>query len=424
VKLVDYKADMERCSQCSYCEFIPLDHVKSIRFSLGCPSAAYTKFGTYSARGRYGVAWSLLDGRSQYSEKVKEIVYECLLCGSCDVACKISPRYDLRPLDALRAFRAKLVEDGQTIPQHIAVITSLRNKNNILQKPKSERGKWAEGLDVKRIPEDKAEVLFFAGCRYSYDEELQKTARTAVNLLKNSDVDVGILGNAEMCCGDKIYDMGYQQDFNQVAEKNLKAWTRAGVKVIVTPCADCYHAFKRLYPPLGSHIEVFHCVEYLDRLIKTGKITFSKTLHLRVTYHDPCKLGRQGEPYIPWEGTKKKIRNQIEIYEPPRPFYNGNYGVYDPPRNILHAIPGIELVEMERIREYAWCCGAGGGVREAYPEFSSWTAMERIQEATSTGAEAIVTACPWCERNFIDAVNAANEKIKVFDIAELVQEAI
>ena len=98
--------------------------------------------------------------------------------------------------------------------------------------------------------------------------------------------------------------------------------------------------------------------------------------------------------------------------------------MYDPPRDVLTSIPGIELVEMERIREYAWCCGAGGGAREAYPAFSQWTATERVEEAKSTGSEAIVSACPWCERNFIDAIHRAGEKMKVYDIAELVQKAI
>ena len=111
-------------------------------------------------------------------------------------------------------------------------------------------------------------------------------------------------------------------------------------------------------------------------------------------------------------------------YDPPKPRNNGANGVYDAPRDVLRSIPGIELVEMERIREYAWCCGAGGGAREAYPEYSKWTATERIEEAKATGAEAIVSACGSCERNFIDAASAAGEKIKVFDIAQIVRRAM
>jgi Fe-S oxidoreductase len=159
-------------------------------------------------------------------------------------------------------------------------------------------------------------------------------------------------------------------------------------------------------------------------LIKEGRIKFRSGVPLTVTYHDPCHLGRQGEPYVPWQGVEKKIKNQIIAYEPKRPRYNGAWGVYDQPREILRAIPGVQLVEMQRIREYSWCCGAGGGVREAYPEYSDWTAAERITEARATGAEALVSACPWCERNFLDAVSGMKDSMKVYDIVDLVQKAL
>jgi Fe-S oxidoreductase len=193
---------------------------------------------------------------------------------------------------------------------------------------------------------------------------------------------------------------------------------------VVTSCADGYHAFKRLYPKLGSRVEVLHTVELIDRLIKQGRLKLRTEVPLSVTYHDPCHLGRQGEPYVPWNGVEKKIRGQIIVYEPKRPRYNGAWGVYDPPRDILKAIPGVKLREMERIREYSWCCGAGGGVREAYPEYSAWTAGERIAEARATGAEALVSACPWCERSFLDAVREGGEPMKIYDIVDLVQKAL
>ena len=143
-------------------------------------------------------------------------------------------------------------------------------------------------------------------------------------------------------------------------------------------------------------MEVLHTVELVDRLIKEGKLKLTKPVAMKVTYHDPCHLGRQGEPYVPWKGEEKKIYGQAVVYDPPRPRYIGAYGIYDAPRDVLAAIPGLELVEMDRNREAAWCCGAGGGVREAYPEFSAWTAGERIEEEKVTGADAIVTACPGC----------------------------
>ncbi len=210
-----------------------------------------------------------------------------------------------------------------------------------------------------------------------------------------------------------------------LAKANVKAWTRAGVKTVVTPCADCYYAFERLYPKeTGSNFEVLHVTQFVERLIKEGKLKLTKSVPLTVTYHDPCYLGREGEPYVPWNGTTTKVFGQITKHIPPKPRYNGAWGIYDAPRNILKAIPGVELVEMERIKEFTWCCGAGGGVKEAFPDFNAWTATERIEEAKTTGAEALVTACPWCESNFLEAVAADGTKMKVYDVMELVAKAI
>jgi Fe-S oxidoreductase len=421
--LQDYMAEAERCSQCSYCKFIPFDQVKSWRFSRGCPSNAYYNFMSHTARGRYAVSLALLNGSINYENKVLDIAYQCQACGGCDVSCKIC-RYNLEPLDMIRELRARLVSDGQTLPQHQPYIKGLRHSDNMMLKPKAERGQWASGLGLKDLNKEKASVLFHAGCRFSYDKDQQQIARAAVSLLAKAGVDIGILGSNETCCGSRAYAMGYREDFARCAEKNMKAWEKAGVKTIVTSCADCYFAFKRLYAPLGSKINVLHTAEYLDKLIQGGKIKLTKKVNLKITYHDPCHLGRQGEPYIPWQGKEKKIQNQIIVYEPRKPRYVGANGVYDAPRNVLKSIPGVELMEMERIREYGWCCGSGGGVKEAYPDFANWTALDRIEEAKQTGAEALVSACGWCEKNFQDATSNTGEKLKVFDIAELVQQAL
>jgi Fe-S oxidoreductase len=421
--LEDYKADMLRCTRCSYCKWIPFDQVKSLRFAKGCPSVEYNRFQPYSAGGRLSAALSLLEGRSTCTERFVDIAYNCLLCGNCDVACKVC-RYNMEPLRAMQELRFKLVEDGQVLPRHTAVIEGLRQGNNLMLKPGAGRGRWAEGLAVKNLNREKAPVVFHAGCRLSYDEELWPVARTAINLLGKTGVDFGIMGEDEMCCGGQAYQMGYREDFVKCAEKNMKAWASQGVKTIITACADCYHAFKRLYPEVGSGFEVLHMVEFVDRSIKQGKIKLTRPVPMKVTYHDPCHLGRQGEPYVPWNGKEKKIRGQMVVYEPRKPRYNGARGIYQAPRDVLNSIPGLELVEMERIREYAWCCGAGGGVKDAYPDFSAWTAGERIDEARSTGAEAIVSACPWCERNFLDALKTNGDNMKVYDVLELVARAI
>jgi Fe-S oxidoreductase len=421
--LEDFAAEMDRCSQCSYCKWIPFDQMKSWRFAHNCPSISYHNFNSYSARGRYAVARSLIKGESGYTDTVRDIVFTCLTCGSCDVSCKVC-RYNLEPLEMVRELKFRLVEDGQGLDAHEAIIRSLDQEHNTMHQLQARRGDWAASLDVRRVFSERASVLFHAGCRFSYDQDLQQSARIAVHLLKTAGVDVGIMAEREMCCGGRIYSMGYRDGFVRLARANMSAWAAAGVTTVITSCADGYHAFKRLYPQLGSQVQVFHTVEFLARLIQEGKLVLHSEIPMTVTYHDPCHLGRQGEPYVPWNGVEKKIKSQIVVYEPKRPRYNGAWGVYEPPREILRSIPGVELVEMERIREYSWCCGAGGGVREAYPEYAHWTASERIAEAKATGAEALVSACPWCERNFMDAVGALGEPMRVYDIVELVQKAL
>ncbi|MEJ2558954.1 MAG: (Fe-S)-binding protein [Anaerolineae bacterium] len=319
--LEDFAAEMDRCSQCSYCKWIPFDQVKSWRFAKNCPSIAYHNFNSYSARGRYAVARSLIRGQSGYSDTVRDIVYTCMTCGACDVSCKVC-RYNLEPLEMVRELKFRLVEDGQGLDEHKAIIESLDKEQNTMLQPKTGRGEWADGLDVPRLFSDKAEVLFHAGCRFSYDKDLQTSTRAALLLLKNAGVDVGIMGEREICCGGRIYSMGYRNEFARFARANMNAWARAGVKTVVTSCADGYHAFKRLYPPLGAQVEVLHTVEFIDRLIKEGKLTF-RGVPMTVTYHDPCHLGRQGEPYVPWNGVEKKIKSQIIVYEPKKPRYNG-----------------------------------------------------------------------------------------------------
>ena len=421
--LEDHRATMLRCTRCSYCKWIPFDHVKSWRFAKGCPSIEYNRFQPYSAGGRLAAALSLLEGGSEYTERFIDITFNCLLCGSCDVTCKVC-RYNMEPLEAMHELRFKFVEDGQLLPEHMMVIEGLRKEDNMLMKLKADRGKWAEGLGIKNLAEEKAKVVFHAGCHLDYGEGPGSNAEAAVSLLNRAGIDFGIMGKDESCCGGRAYRIGYRGEFTKFAQNNIEAWTKAGANTVVTACSDCYHTFKRLYPEVGSRFEVLHIVEFVDRLIKEGKIKFSKRIPIKVTYHDPCHLGRQGEPYVSWKGKEKKIRGQMVVYDPPKPRYNGAWGIYEPPRDVLRAIPGLELVEMERIREYAWCCGAGGGVIDAYPQFSSWTAMERIEEAQSSGAEALVSACPWCEKNFSDAIRADKADMKVYDVLELVQQAI
>jgi Fe-S oxidoreductase len=350
-------------------------------------------------------------------------VYACSMCGACDIACKLNLGDMVEPVEILRELRVKLVEDGQTDFAHMALIDGLKKEDNTFGKPKADRHKWAEGLAVKDILEEKAEVFLHVGCQLAYDEELWPVIRGMVAILQEAGVDFGVAQKEEVCCGGRAYEIGYKGELENYAESMLGRVKESGAKTLLTCCSDGYGTFKQLYPRIGQtfkDVEVLHITEYIDRLMKEGKIKFTKEVPLSATYHDPCHLGRLGEPYIPWDGTLKKVMNNMIITDPEKEVQFGVNGVYNPPRDILKGIPGLEFVEMERIREYTYCCGAGGGAKEAYPDFALMAARERIEEAKATGADALVTACPWCERNFKDAVQESGEKMEVYDIIEIV----
>jgi Fe-S oxidoreductase len=422
--LGDFEHDMQRCTRCSFCKWVPFECFGEDDFIKGCPSTARYNFHAYSAGGKFNMAYSLINNRIDYTPSFQDAVYKCMMDGCCDVACKAVQ--DIEPLQLMQELRMKFVEEGKTLPQHTAVIEGLKKENNMMQADGANRGGWAEGIQIKDLNRENAKVAYHAGCRYSYDKSLWAIVKGGLELLLNAGVDVGILGKDEKCCGGRAYQMGYASHLSRYATLNLKAYKEAGVQTLVTPCSDCYQAFKVLYDKIGMElgIEVLHFTEYLARLIEDGTIIFAKEVPLTVTYHDPCHLGRLAEPWVHWEGEEIKVMGQMICHDPPKKFRRGADGVYDVPREILKRIPGLNLVEMSRIRESAWCCGAGGGVKEAYPDFAIWTATERLKEAKSTGANALATACGWCRSNFMDAMKEGAEPIEIYDIIELVQKAM
>ena len=421
----DYEHDMIRCTRCSYCKTIPWRFIKNFNFTDGCPSASRYHWHAYASGGKFNMGYSLLKGKIDIDEIFLDVLYKCMMDGSCDISCKVGN--DIEPLQYIQDLRIKCVDEGQLLPQHQPFIRSLRQEDNMMLKPRGERGDWAKTLSVKKAFDEKTEVVYHAGCRYSYDKELWPIARAGVVLLQKAGVDVGIMGEEEACCGGRAYELGYISEMTKFAEHQMEALRTAGVKTLVTPCADCYATYAVLYDKIGKKlgVEVYHITQYLDKLIKEGRLQPKKSLPLRVTYHDPCHLGRLGEPWIHWNGKEYKTRGgQMWLHNPPKKYRRGTFGVYDPPRNIINSIPGLDFVEMYRIREYAWCCGAGGGVIDAYPDFAHWTGVERLQEAKAVGAEAIVSACPWCKRVFLDAAAKTGDKVQVLDIMELLQQSV
>jgi Fe-S oxidoreductase len=426
-KLEDFFPMERRCSNCLGCKFVPFEKIKSNRFGRNCPSVWYYNFNLYSARGRFQLGQNIIeDGYVGWEGKALDAIFNCQACGACDVGCKVT-RFNLEPLSHNIALKERAVEKGKAPDELKKLVAQLKSQKAMVPGArKGDRAKWASGLKLKdlSVAGATAEYAFFPGCQYAYDKELQKKAREYAGVLKKAGVDLGYLGKADMCCGGRAKQAGFRNEFEDEARANAAAWKKAGVTKIVTPCSDCYHAIKRQYALLGIEVEVVHAVELIADLVRSGKLKLKKTVDIAVTYHDPCHLGRLGEPFEAWDGTEKKILNQIHTWEPARPRYAGTYGVYDAPREILAAIPGVRLIEMERVRENSWCCGAGGGCSVFSPGFSEATASERVTEAQATGAEAIVTACPWCVKNLSGAVSENGTTSEVIDIIDLVARAL
>jgi Fe-S oxidoreductase len=419
--LEQYAGDMAMCCRCSACKFIPLQKVKGSAFSYVCPSISRYNFHSYSGGGRMNIGTAALKNGMNYTDRLLHIVYNCQLCGACDTSCKYA--MDMEVLDPITEFRFKCNEDGKTNPALDKVIAGLR-KTSAMVPVKGKRGAWADGLNIKDATKEKVDVLYHVGCLTSYDKDMWKLAKATAKILQKAGVNFGIAGDAETCCGGRAYQMGYQDDFLKQAKKNMALVKKSGAKILVTGCADGYQAFKVLYDrfDLKGDLEVLHVSEYIDRLIKDGRLKPRKKVDISVTYHDPCRLGRLGEPWIHWKGTK--IPGDRFVFDPPKPYRRGANGVYEPPRDVLRSLPGVKLTEMTRIKEYSWCCGAGGGVIESNPDFAKWTAKKRLEEAVSTGAQALVTTCPWCEKTFNEAARESGSSLKIYDIVELVEKAL
>lgn len=422
MSLEEYRVDMETCRRCSVCKFIPFEKMTGFGHANVCPSIAKHEFHSYCGGGRMVMGTALLEKRLEYTDKLLEIIYNCTMCGACDTSCKYS--LDMEVIEPINEIRNEAVASGHTHPALDKVISNLRQRGNMVPGSGVRRGDWVKDLNLKNFTREKVEVIYHAGCLTSFNPEMWKLAQGTARLLQKAGVDFGVGGVNELCCGGRAFQMGYKADFLKQAEANMAVIQKSGAKTLVTGCAEGYFAFKVLYDRfnLKGELEVLHTTEYLASLVREGKLKPSKQLDLTVTYHDPCHLGRQGESYIHWEG--KEIVDQFRTFDPPKERRRGSYGIYEPPRELLRSIPGLKLVEMERIKEYAWCCGAGGGVNHTNPDFSAWTGAERINEAEQTGAAALATACPWCVNQLQQAVLQKGSGLKIYDVVELLEKVI
>ena len=311
----------------------------------------------------------------------------CTTCRACEEQC---PR-GVPIADVMLALRS-LAWKERRVPEGLSsVLWALHWDANPWRRPPSQRSRWTKGLEVKSFqPSD--EILYYVGCTPSYDTRTQKVARALAALFRAAGVSFGTLGDDEPCCGDAAYTLGQSDYLGQIVDKNVRLFAQRGVKTLVTTSPHCYDMFRNQYPAQDG-FQPLHYTQYLATLIEDGRLSFDKPFEAKVTFHDPCYLSR---------------RNRV----------------LEPPRQVLSAIPGLELVEMARSGEGTLCCGGGGGRMWMDTKAGERFSDLRVQEAAGTGAQVLVTACPHCIACLEDSVKFSKQGLRVMDLAELVVEAL
>lgn len=327
------------------------------------------------------------------TEIESEDIWRCTTCGRCPQEC---PR-GVKQIDvgvSLRRMASEYEIFPASMRSAMTARASLISEGNPLQGERGNRSDWAKGLPVKPFVEG-MEVLYFVGCYLSYDPRMKKVATATAAILKKAGVDFGILGSKESCCGESIRKTGSEEVFKNLAKDNIHTFINNGVKKIIVSSPHCYHTFVNEYPEFMVKFEVLHMSQYIDELIKAGRLEIVREYAKKVTWHDPCYLGRHNN-------------------------------IYEAPRDVLKQVPGLELIEMAESREDSLCCGGGGGrIWMDTPREERFSDL-RLEQARETKAEVLVTACPYCITNFEESrLNLEYEDVlEIKDITEIIQKVI
>jgi len=406
---------MSRCIKCKGCYWVEHTYQPGIRFSTRCPSNLWNDFDSYGAFGKMRIGAAVAEGKLEWTPKLLEIIYADPLCGACDVGCKRN--LDLEIELTLEALRVKAVQDGAgPMPAHRRIAQNIASVRNLYGAPHENRRKWVTS-DISVA--QKSEVLYFVGCTASYQSN--EIARATAKILNASETPFMLMPD-EWCCGNTLASVGMIDEARELAKRNIDVVKAAGAKTVLLSCAEGYRMWKVEYPKLLNiatadlGFNVIHLLEHADDAIKRGALRLTKPLRVRLTYHDSCSISRLADPWTPWSGE----RGWMGMVSPRLKRRRGSLGLYAQPRNIIASIPGVQFVEMIRTRENAFCCGAGRGTSEAFPELASFSAKHRLEEVKEVGAEVLVSGCPWCKRNFGQSVMENGDNVKVMDISELI----
>ena len=316
-------------------------------------------------------------------------LWDCTACTTCSIRC---PK-EVNPAELIVGLRTVMVDNGRLPPTVRDALKSIGIRGNPLNMSAEDRAVWADDLDVPRILDEPAEALLFVGCTPSYDPRAQVISRGLVAALRAGGEDFGILGEEEFCCAHEARRMGEKEMFEGTIEMYEEIFEEAEFQRMMAISPHCFNAFKNEY---GVDFPVEHYTQVLARLLREGKLELKNEVNLKVTYHDPCFLGKIND-------------------------------IFDEPREVLKALPGVEFVEMDRVRERSLCCEGGGGrMWSEGTNVEERLAAERIEEAMDTGADVLAVACPFCLLTLEDAVKVGGfeDRLQVLDIMELVAKAM
>lgn len=321
-------------------------------------------------------------------------IWACTNCGGCVNECPVGIN-QLRSIMDLRRYQTLSL--GEVPPTAGKAIENIKQYSNPWGLPSSDCFKWAEGLDIPIITGDSPEVeyLYYVGCAGSYDAGNQRVAKSVVKILKHCGVDFAVMGKAEKCNGEPVKRLGDEYSFSEIARSNVEQLNQLKFRKIVTHCPHCFNTLKNDYQEYGGQYQVFHHSQLLSELFKAGKLKLPSRVEKEVTFHDPCFLGRHN-------------------------------GEYEAPRQLLEAIAGLRLSEMEKSKQTSSCCGMGGGNMWYESEGGGKIVENRLQHVAQTGAKTLVTGCSFCMINFKSAfANVPETKnLEVIDLAEAVDLAL
>lgn len=389
--LAELREDFSLCGKCKLCQAVMAQQCDDPRFWRNCPSGTRFRYEAYYASGKMEIARCLEIAEIEPDEKMKHVLYTCMLCGSCEDRCY--PVKQLHPLWVIELLREQAVEDGWAPLEWFSdIYENLEKTGNPYGVPPEKRLEWAEGMDIKSAIEEECEYLLFVGDDYQCFPSLTPKIQSIVRALKLAGIDFGILGEEEVSSGSALLLIGDRDRFEEFAARNIENINKAGITKVITPDPHAYTVLKEEYTK-ACDIEVYHLSEIVSALISKEKIKPTGSVKMKAVYHDPCRLGRR-------------------------------HGKFEEPRIILRSIPELELLEFPRSRKNSLCCGGGGSVFFIEPEFASWVAKERIFEAEYIGAEAIITACPICGRMLTDAIKETQKDIAVYNLGEVLEKSL